>query len=712
MQGNTAAISQIFPQVPKLQGPVQAKGKVQGVKDTYRIDGFLQSDGVSVNNKPSFSLKAEYKVDTTDKAAPYHANVRWSSIPLSLAGDFLKNSPEINSLASGQLYYAGPQDFWKGSGTFAVDLEQGASRGIPVNGRILGDLAEGAVRVDSGSLNVDGTSVTFKGNVGQDSVSAEVGASMQNLRTLSTFVPELRKVPGSYKVNANINGPFENLKVAWDLTGSATEMKLTSTGTYFTGTKQIDAHADGETTAALLNRFYRAELQGNILFEGKATGTLNRPVVHATIQGESLIAKGTEIGKATIEAVSDGQILTASVLLPDFSTTAQATYRIDNRSFELNTQTNNLTADQLKPLLGQAGTDVSGFITATLNASGNIDNWRRSNAHLHVQEADFNKDGFHAAISVADIEVLREVATVDVKASVMDGTLNIQGTAGLSNKGVLNLHVFGDNDLRALSQIYPEVEAEGKVTMDVQVRGTVNKPLYSGLLSSDSFSAEMPQRKLKASDGKLRAEFSNTVANVQTSLTLNGSPIQAQGQVPLTPSGALDVRVQGDSNLELLSSMTQTVEGSGAIHFDVTARGTINAPDLSGSVKSEDFSLSYPSQNIALTKASAEAQFSGEMIRLQTSGLLNGAQLSVNGTVPLKDSDGAMQLTLQSFPVKELAAKADVNGTVSVKMDARGRGTKPTNWTADLYITPENLKIQETEKASRSRFTCVLPMDL
>ncbi len=697
MQGSSASVSEIFPQVPRFNGPVRVEGKIQGVKEMYRAEGVLQSDGVSVNGKPPFLVKADYKIDVSDRKSPYRANVKWSSLPLALAGDFVKNAPALASTASGQLSYAGTEDYWNGNGSFTVDLEAAGKEGLPLEGKVEGDIAGGAIRVSSGSLRVNSTRVQFQGIAQQDRISAKIQAYLKNLKTVASFVPELRDIPGSYNVEANIEGSYQNMKVLWDLTGSDNGMKLVSSGSYFIGSKQLDVRASGEASAALLNRFYPADLKGDIRFDASSTGTIDRPVVQGTVHGESLIAKGIRIGGATIEATSDGQILNARIGLPDFAATADASYRFASKQFEVKGDVNNLTVAQIQPLLGPMASDVSGTISGRLNVSGNVENWRRSHAQLHVQDASFDVKDIPVRIEKADIEVAREIATVDIQAAVQDGKLGVKGNAGLSAKGFLDLHVIGDADLQPVSKFYPEVQASGKVAVDMQIRGTMNKPVYSGFLASDSFSAELPKRKIAISDGTLRADFTNTTANVQASLSVNGSPMQAQGQLPLTPDGPMDLRVTGESDLRFLSTMTEKVVGSGGVTFDVTAKGTIHAPDLSGSITAKEFSLSYPESHIELSQASAEAQFSGERIHLKTAGLLNGSELSLDGTVPLKDSEGSLQLALKSFPVGALADKADVTGAISIKMDARGHGKNPTDWTADLYVTPENLRIQEAE---------------
>ena len=695
--GNAKSISALFPQVPPLEGQMTTSGKVHGANGFYAVNGQLDSQSLSVNGQPGFKAHARYQVDSSNQRAPYSIALTWDSLPLAIAKRFAPQAPPLASISTGSFDYSGPADYWKGEGKFRTTLRESAGKGLRLAGDIHADISGGRVNIADSVLNLAGAHTTFAGSITRANADLKINADIPRPANFAFLVPSLTRVPGAYNIRSTVRGPFDNLQIDYSLNGHASDFQLASTGTFFSGTKQFQAQASGNAQASVLHRYSDTNASGQIAFNLTASGTPSAPVLHALVQGHSLSVNNNAIGDLNLQADSDGKTLQAVATLPQFSTTANATYAFRTAQFQLNTQFQNLSVDQLRPFLPATASNLSGNITGQLTASGNAKRWRAAQAQLTVQQAQFQQQNLQASIASGSTVVLKnQIATVNLGATLPQGNLQVQGQIPISNRGVMDVHATGKLDLSMISLVTNTVVASGTLAMDVFARGSIRNPKITGTIASNQFTASMPQQKIDLTAGSIQAQLAGNQATIHLAAALNGSPFQADGTVPFDRAGNMNVHITGQADLKLLAMVTDQVQGTGTIGLNVNLTGPVMHPSYTGSIRSDQFSVTVPDKQITLTQGRIAADFTGDQLRLNTSANLNGSSLQVNGTIALKEAPGEIHLVLTSFPVSSLSTDSGLAGTVTVKLDAQGRGLKPAAWSGLLTVLPQDLRMEDT----------------
>ncbi|HJZ13382.1 MAG TPA: translocation/assembly module TamB domain-containing protein, partial [Acidobacteriota bacterium] len=259
----------------------------------------------------------------------------------------------------------------------------------------------------------------------------------------------------------------------------------------------------------------------------------------------------------------------------------------------------------------------------------------------------------------------------------------------------LDLQATGQADLRMLSLFTERFQAEGIVNLNLFIGGTFDRTAYSGRLVAENFTLSTTEPPIQLTNGKITAQIEGQQAVIDATADVNGSPLTAQGTVPLQKDGTLNVRVKGQSDLKNLAVFTTAAEGAGIVNLDVLISGSVTKPQLTGGVRSEKFQLNVPDHHLALTDANAAANFDGDRIQLASSGLLNGSPFTLSGTLPVTETPGEIHGSLQNLAVSTLVTDANISGAVDVSIDARGTGRRLANWSGDISLMPEHLQIGE-----------------
>ena len=138
-------------------------------------------------------------------------------------------------------------------------------------------------------------------------------------------------------------------------------------------------------------------------------------------------------------------------------------------------------------------------------------------------------------------------------------------------------------------------------------------------------------------------------------LHLSGSAgdVTASGRVELVEDRSLDVNVDGNLNVAALSAVTDRVRAEGDSTLKLLARGTLNAPDITGSVDVMNATLISDEPNIGAENLNAHVDLEGRRIALtRLAADVNGGKLNGQGTVTLGEglvSDVDLDITTQDF---------------------------------------------------------------
>lgn len=136
-----------------------------------------------------------------------------------------------------------------------------------------------------------------------------------------------------------------------------------------------------------------------------------------------------------------------------------------------------------------------------------------------------------------------------------------------------------------------------------------------------------------------------------------GSALALGGTVDTTTaSPTLDLRVSGVAILRVLSAFMPTVSIDGTAEVDVRVGGTVETPDLSGSIELDRAELALASPRMVISDLSGPVTFSGTRVELRgLAGTANGGLLVVDGGVVLAGpeiGDGEFYVQAQGVAVE------------------------------------------------------------
>jgi outer membrane protein assembly complex protein YaeT len=617
VKGDAAEVSELFQQVPKMTGGIVAKGKLEGIGGEFVVTGDAGAPSLIVEGSSPFSVNAEYKWVPEKEQTPYSVKLNWKSLPWTLFQKFYPQIPSFGSISNGSLEYTGGTDLLTGSGKIQVTLEKDDSDRVPLSGSIRGRLAKGSMELEPSNLTIRSSRAEFSGTLLSSEMRLNVRASSPSLSELAFLSPSLSRIPGSFQFTGTLSGPYRTIQAKGKMQGTSNDLHLDASGSFTAGTGILDVTFAGTAGDSALKRLVSPDIEGTLEFSGRASGALKKPKLQADILGSALKVKEIDLGNANANLESDGNFLIATAQLPGISTTADCTYRFVTGNYQIQAHFEDASIEPLRALLPDAFKAYSGNLTADLNASGNVDHWKNSDATLVVDKAFLKSEQLEVKIlPESRFQMEKGIVTVDTRAEMPQGTMRVQGTASMRGDSQLDLHATGETNAGLVSLWNPAITASGSVSVDAFVKGTFSKP------------------------------------------------------------------------------------------------------DLSGAVRTENLELLDPVHGLSLKQSNILAEFSGTKVLVKGSGLLNDAEISLDGTIPFSRDKGEIHLDLRSFPLVSVLPDSKVTGTVDVIADFEGlgfpyqdlshgisRNSPIWNWTGSLAISPANLKLGEREITASSPFT-------
>lgn len=186
----------------------------------------------------------------------------------------------------------------------------------------------------------------------------------------------------------------------------------------------------------------------------------------------------------------------------------------------------------------------------------------------------------------------------------------------------------------------------GTVTGQATVRGTLADPDVTftargeGLTATVLSSNAVPPVNVTA-EGAFRAR-TVTLRNVRAT-GAGGMDLTASGRIPLAGPG-LDVRVSGTAPLSMANPFLEqrSAQASGVARVNATARGSLAAPQLGGSVTIDGGTFVDPETNIRLEGITLDAGLEGNaaILRSLSASVATGGRITAAGRVTLNAAAG------------------------------------------------------------------------
>jgi outer membrane protein assembly complex protein YaeT len=589
--GDAAVASRVAADLPKMAGAVTLRGTVSGRGADYVAAGRAESPALSLASNAPFSIGIDYEVDSANTKSPYRFDVKWRGMTLETARSLAPSLPQIASVSEGNIRYAGTLDPWKSSGAFRIGLTPNHDSGMPLSGSLSGVLAGGKIGLKDADLTSGKSTVSISGSLNPDTADLRISAVVPSPADLRFLSSGLARVPGGYTFTGSLSGKYTNLKADGLLTGEAPAFSGKVSGQYFLHSERMNLNLEGRVEGKQID----PSIAGTFSFTGTAAGTIERPVVQASLSGRSLQINGIDAGDVTATVHSDGRTVEVDAEVPRYSSLIRGTYALQSQAFTLDGNFTQLSLAVLQPFLPASIEGLTGLVSGQLQAAGNAQHPTDAEATLVLDHTSLTRNGIDMVIESGSKAHLKDrTVAINLHATALDSTLSVNGTVPVADKAGLALQLSGRTDLKNLRLVTNEVEATGEVVFDMEISGSISDPQFSGSIDAAAFDARLRSRA---------AEF---------------------------------------------------------------------------------------------TQASAWARLAKNAVSIEMRGLLNGAPAELSGVIPQGAIPGKLHLSVGDFPLARLAPESVLQGTISVIADAEGTGADLRTWSGTAEIRPANALIADT----------------
>ena len=530
-----------------------------------------------------------------------------------------------------------------GSAPFAITLtyrvRQDASRTYQVSGE-WSALPLGLMQASLEGLNSSGT-LTYTGTEnfwnGKGSVQSAVSG-------------QTRGIAVSAKVQGRLAGKQLLIETGALRAGSA---QVEVSGTLNADSLLIKTRASIPDPASL-SGFYAGlkRIPGAYTFDGTVSGSYKNPVINGALNGKNIVVSGSF---------------------------QPASGKVDLRF------SGHLRAEDLGSLVPEG-------LNGTLEASGTVSG--TASRPIIQAEASATKVVFRGT-DLGDIRIHAQSDTRILNASLTGTSVEATGTYTFaSTMFELNGQIQnGSLDIlhAAASQTAPEhpgvltgrFHATGK--SDHWKAASAELEVQSATLHWQKSDITIPSGStLKIHQGVLEVDLQADNRNGTLAL---------EGTVDLFNKRGMDLHVSGKTTAGLLNDLVNGIQTAGTISLDATISGTVDKPDVSGTLRTGDLEITAPQQKLTLKQGSVDAKFSKDHADFTLGGLLNGGVMDGGGSVQFRQESADLHATLKSFPLQGVVPYSGVIGTVDLALSASGAGRKLQGWKVNASVSSSDLQV-------------------
>jgi hypothetical protein len=337
--------------------------------------------------------------------------------------------------------------------------------------------------------------------------------------------------------------------------------------------------------------FPRAPLSGVLQFDATGTGTFESPRYDVKLEVADLFAGDEGIGQLRGRLAMRGDMLTMEMDVSSKRLSVNGSGRLALTPEMDADMTLRFFDTSLDPYVRFFAPSMSPYTTAVADGSIRVVGELADIDHLLV-EATVDKLQLklfdYPAANEGPIQLALNQHVVEVKRFrlVGEGTaLELSGNVGLHDNRIA-LDASGDANLGILQAFYREMRSAGNASLQAQVRGPIDKPVFAGNATiSDGRIRYFPlPHSLQAINGRLDFDAQG-IRIVDALAQLGGGPVRFGGRIGLNgyQIGTIDLTAAGEQmNLRYPEGFRSTVDAA------LTLRGLPTALVLGGTVTVRD----------------------------------------------------------------------------------------------------------------------------
>jgi translocation and assembly module TamB len=642
-----------------------------------------------------------------------------------------------------------------GATTLDAKASLAITGGTPPLPGLLGDSAEilAAATLDGQDLTLtrlqlDGKGVQLSANGGLVSQVANLDWQL-SLPDLTLLTPTLA---GELQSQGRVEGPVDDLSATADLSGKlATKGFPSAPFSAHVQAKGIPSTPSGEVKAQ--GTLAGSPLELSILAQRSADGTTRLSIEHADWKsahgkGQMTLAPGSifpvgslDLGMTRLQDLQPfiGQALAGSVTAKLQTASedgkSRAQLQVQARTVKVPgmgaVESLGLAATVLDPITkpdldaklvidGLSAQGVSG--SGRLNAEGPLDT-----IALQVTADARDPDGKPLGLTgKAVLDAIGKKVTIEaLQASWKGETLRLLAPAqiafaeGVALKGLrlgirdavleasgsisptLDLTAKVRNLSPSLASAFvPDLEAAGNVSAEAALSGSLARP--SGKVQVKATGLRMrsgPAASLPSADVTAAATLAGESARIESRLALGRkAELAVTGQVPLSPSGRLDLRAKGSVDLSLADPVL-TASGylvRGQVQLNAGISGTLTAPRLGGTLQLVEGEVQDYGLGAHLKDIEALLQLEGDRVRVaRLTARAGPGAISASGTIGALQPDLPVDLRLEAKGARPLASDL-LTVTLDAGLRASGQLAKELQVSGNVHIDKAEIRIPKT----------------
>lgn len=542
--GDANLIGEFAPSMPRLAGPFEGDGTLQGRGPDFEIHFAFQAPAIRVEGSESFPLKGNAQYASASADAPLTLELTWQNLPLETVHQIFPDAPVMNSLSQGEFRFAGGSEFWRGAGHLQTTLKE-SSGPFPVSGLVVGDLAQGAIVLHESSVGSRSVSLDVSGALRQTDLRLSFSGKAGNVADLASLVPQLRHLPARADFQGTLSGSYSGMTIRGTVDARSGDSALHLGGEYAAGNKQFTAEFAGDLDGKLVSRWSGAGATGSIHFEGKGSGALQRPSLQAKLSSQDLAVQGIQIGAADAVLESDGRQLHAALNLPAYSTDLKGVYVWGNGQFSADGSFAGLKIRALRPMLPAKAADLDGEISGVLHVSGNSRSWKNAKGQFEFRDSFlvWTETRFDIAAG-SRLDLANQKLSLDLHAKSDEGSLQLVGNVPIQETGQMDLQLSGDLNAAAANRVIRHWQLSGNATVAVRVQGTYSRPVITGSAELHSLNASDAQNRIHVRDLQGKVHFTGNEVDAKLEGLFNGAQTSVDAVVPVrNGAGKIEVSV-------------------------------------------------------------------------------------------------------------------------------------------------------------------------
>jgi translocation and assembly module TamB len=259
----------------------------------------------------------------------------------------------------------------------------------------------------------------------------------------------------------------------------------------------------------------------------------------------------------------------------------------------------------------------------------------------------------------------------------------------------------------------PDINATGLLSATATITGPRNAP--SGKLTLTARSLKLHNgaaASLPAADINASANFTSQSATIDAHMTAGPLvALAANGLVPLNRTGAINLRLNGHTDLRLLDPVLAS-SGSvvrGVVTVDMTLTGTPGAPQAHGSAALADGTVTNISSGLNLTHISARVGATGRLVTLDALTATAGqGHISGSGRVDLGGANIPLNMTIKAADATPISSDI-INESLDADLNLAGALRGKMTLGGSVRITKANINIPQSLPPNVANLPIIYP---